>query len=371
MLAVRVLDSAQLEVFETATPQYAIEVEWLDGNSFQMSSDDHDVEPSSFATVDTAAKLEMATSLNATIYETVIRDLSGASSFPWAMVTEESSRRPELLFQSAMKSDGDDGVAMANLPTRYSYSDELKLARDYIVHFLTSLDIFNDVQIQPFKMLRNGREAWNVIARIEGTENPGEAVLIGAHYDSTSEKPLVRAPGAIDDGSGTAGVMTIAHALARLLKRQNKKGLSRTVLFGLFAGEEQGLVGSKYYVRHLLPANIKITNAILMDMVGYSDRYYGVKIEGTRDATIQKLMNKMAGNTREYAPELEVALSHYSFGSDHVSFQNAGIPAVLVIERDDTDYAEYHKSTDTVDHLDIRQALDILRGLATTLLDLC
>jgi Zn-dependent M28 family amino/carboxypeptidase len=59
-------------------------------------------------------------------------------------------------------------------------------------------------------------------------------------------------------------------------------------------------------------------------------------------------MRVVQSNTREYAPDLEINLSDNSFGSDHVSFQRAGIPAILGIELDDTNYPHYHRVTDTV-----------------------
>lgn len=59
-------------------------------------------------------------------------------------------------------------------------------------------------------------------------------------------------------------------------------------------------------------------------------------------------MKLVESNTHQYAPDLQVALSDNSFGSDHVSFQRAGIPAILGIELDDTNYPHYHRVTDTV-----------------------
>jgi Zn-dependent M28 family amino/carboxypeptidase len=81
-------------------------------------------------------------------------------------------------------------------------------------------------------------------------------------------------------------------------------------------------------------------------------------------------MRVVEGNTKEYAPELEVKLTDNSFGSDHVSFQRAGIPAVLAIELDDTNYPHYHRATDTVSETTPKQAVDIIKGFAATLVDL-
>jgi Zn-dependent M28 family amino/carboxypeptidase len=64
--------------------------------------------------------------------------------------------------------------------------------------------------------------------------------------------------------------------------------------------------------------------------------------------------------------------SFHSFGSDHVSFQRAGIPAVLLIELDDTDYPNYHRSTDVLNDQNVNgdQSIAILRGLAASVYEL-
>ena len=53
-----------------------------------------------------------------------------------------------------------------------------------------------------------------------------------------------------------------------------------------------------------------------------------------------------------------------------MSFQRAGIPAILAIEQDDTNYEFYHRAGDTVENINEAQACDILRGQAGTLVDL-
>lgn len=71
--------------------------------------------------------------------------------------------------------------------------------------------------------------------------------MISAHYDSRGSFGSTRAPGGDDDGSGTVGVLSIA----RTIKAKGIKFLSNVELV-LFAGEEQGLLGSKAYARKTL-----------------------------------------------------------------------------------------------------------------------
>lgn len=74
--------------------------------------------------------------------------------------------------------------------------------------------------------------------------NTTETVLLSAHYDSRGSFGSTRAPGADDDGSGTISVLGIARTIAR-------RGITfrKNVELCLFAGEEQGLYGSRAYAR--------------------------------------------------------------------------------------------------------------------------
>jgi Zn-dependent M28 family amino/carboxypeptidase len=84
----------------------------------------------------------------------------------------------------------------------------------------------------------------HVYSRYPSTEDTTETVLLSAHYDSRGSFGSVRAPGGNDDGSGTVGLL----AIARTIKRLGIKFRSNVELV-VFAGEEQGLLGSRHYAR--------------------------------------------------------------------------------------------------------------------------
>ena len=98
----------------------------------------------------------------------------------------------------------------------------------------------------------------------EGSENTTDTVLISAHYDSRGSFGSVRAPGGDDDGSGTTALLGIARVIAR-------KGIKfrKNVQICAFAGEEQGLYGSRYYARELYEKGANLTLMIQADMLGY------------------------------------------------------------------------------------------------------
>ena len=82
-------------------------------------------------------------------------------------------------------------------------------------------------------------DSFNVIAEIPGTTKPNEIVMVGGHFDSWHY-----GTGATDNAAGSA----VAMEVMRILKSLNLK-MDRTVRIGLWGGEEEGLLGSKAYVK--------------------------------------------------------------------------------------------------------------------------
>jgi len=199
------------------------------------------------------------------------------------------------------------------IKTRYTGTQANRDAADWIGAYFDQHEL--NSYTQTYSVPQRGT-SYNVIGEKIGHTKPGEIIVIGAHYDSTSQQPATLAPGAVDNGSGAAGVMVLA-AASRLMD------FSRTVEFIVFGGEEQGLYGSYHYVQEATREGKNIVGALIMDMIGYSNRYYGVKIEGTRDPAIQELMQLYDSNVRAYTTLTRVQSTN-SFGSDHVSFQEAG-----------------------------------------------
>ncbi len=127
------------------------------------------------------------------------------------------------------------------------------------------------------------RPARNVLAKIEGSDKnlKEECLIIGAHMDHLGIYPLGDVMnGANDNASGTAVVIEAA----RVMKLNGAKP-ARTVIFALWAGEEQGLCGSRYYVDHPVFLLEKTVANINLDMVGiggdkipFEGAYYGPEI---------------------------------------------------------------------------------------------
>lgn len=193
-------------------------------------------------------------------------------------------------------------------------------------------------------------KGFNVIAEIPGTDLKDEVVMIGAHLDSWHA-----GTGATDNASGSAVMMEAMRILKSL-------GTSprRTIRIGLWGGEEQGLIGSRNYVKRtfgerldksapydsirLTPAAEKF--AAYFNMDNGTGRYRGVYLqqnEGVRPIFREwlKPFAKMGASTLTYSN---------TSGTDHLSFDAIGLPGFQFIQ-DPIEYSSrtHHTSMDLLD----------------------
>ena len=241
---------------------------------------------------------------------------------------------------------------LASFPTRNSTSTAFTEAATWARTQLNNMNYATRLQT----VAVNGGKSRNIIAdKVGAGSDPRQVVIVTAHLDSINLAggPAASAPGADDNGSGSAGVLEIA----RVLQDQAAKHDLRLILFG---GEEQGLFGSKHYVGSLSGAEKKRIRAVVnMDMIGVSNQTTrSVLIEGAQlSQTVISGLSKAAGTYTQ----LTVETSLNPFASDHVPFINAGIPAVLTIEGADSANVNIHSAKDTLDKVDSELALEILR----------
>lgn len=211
-------------------------------------------------------------------------------------------------------------------------------------------------------------DAYNVIGMVEGTDATlkNEAIVIGAHYDhlghggqdSLSPNTADIHHGADDNASGTAAVLELARQLAK--EKKNK----RTLIFMAFGGEEEGLLGSKYYVNNPVWPLDKTVAMINLDMVG---RLNGEKLTvggiGTAGEWSElvnkenKLPLKVSGGLGgkeqwSYVADaalLKLQLNEDGFGpSDHSSFYGKQIPVLFFFTGT---HLDYHKPSDTAEKI--------------------
>jgi hypothetical protein len=207
-----------------------------------------------------------------------------------------------------------------------------------------------DVRYQNYS--RGGNALKNIIATSPGETTPERIYVLGAHIDTISQNPSTNAKGAEDNGSGSAAVLASAAALVG-------ERFDSTIELVLFSGEEQGLWGSDAYVDDAIANDRDVRSAVTFDMIAAWNNDYGVLIEG--EHAWQPLMTLMAAAVDTYT-SISRQFSYFSFGSDHVPFQDAGIPAILAIDLDWGSYPYYHSTGDTYNRTTPGLGLEIARA---------
>lgn len=210
----------------------------------------------------------------------------------------------------------------------------------------------------------------NVIGFIEGSDPvlKNEVVVVGAHLDHLGKRGDYIFNGADDNGSGSVGVLNLARAFVT-----NPEKPKRTVLFCLWTGEEEGLLGSRYYVQNPVFPLEKTVAYINMDMISrpYDEniirrmsRMFGVseipdlikKIKpanflpiifaaGSGLADILRNADQYVGLDL-YLMEVQATRGRGMGGSDHSSFASVNIPWIFCISAMTDDY---HQTSDSIE----------------------
>ncbi|MFQ5905445.1 MAG: M28 family peptidase, partial [bacterium] len=223
--------------------------------------------------------------------------------------------------------------------TRYSYTDSCWSAGQWIYDEFQSFGM--DASFHYYDV---GPDQWrNVIATIPGKRDSTVIVIICGHFDSISEDPWNLAPGAEDNGSGTAAVIEAARVLS-------KAEHMYTLRFICFSGEEQGLLGSANYVAEAFGRGDDIAAAMNFDMVGYTDdSHYDILV--LYDSISVWLGNLVMTGSRFSESEAH-SFRYTSPSSDHWYFQQYGYSATTSFHISRTHgYPYYHTINDTVGNL--------------------
>ncbi len=204
----------------------------------------------------------------------------------------------------------------------------------------------------------------NVIARIEGSRYPDETIIYMAHWDHLGTDPRLEGNqvfnGAIDNATGTAGVLAVAEAFATLSTPPE-----RSIVFLALTAEEAGLHGSAYYVSnpvYPLATTVAAINMDAMRSVWGPTRDLIVVGKGASELE-DHLARVAAEKSRTLTGEARPQEGMF-YRSDHFNFAKAGVPALYtsggidhiemgrefgLARRDEYTQLHYHKVTDEFD----------------------
>lgn len=175
----------------------------------------------------------------------------------------------------------------------------------------------------------------NVVGVVKGTQYPDSFLFLTAHYDhlgGMGEKIYI--PGANDNASGTAMLLTLAEYFS-------KNPLKYSIVFVAFAGEEAGLLGSKYFVDHS-PVDLKRIKFLFnLDLMGTGADGATVVNATLFEGAFAQLadINQRGGYLKTMNKRGEAA------NSDHYFFTLKGVPSFFMYLQD-SQYTAYHRVSD-------------------------
>ena len=215
-----------------------------------------------------------------------------------------------------------------------------------------------DIDVET-KFFTNDTQGYNVIAEIKGTDKKlkDEVVMLGGHLDSWHS-----GTGATDNGAGSI-VMMEAVRILKAIGVQPR----RTIRIALWSGEEEGLLGSRGYVKKtfgdpatmkLLPAHEKFSSYYNVD--NGTGKIRGVYLQGNEN--VRNIFKQWLAPFNDLGAKT-LTISNTG-GTDHLSFDAVGLPGFQFIQ-DPIEYGTrtHHSNMDTYDHLvpdDLKQAATIV-----------
>ena len=170
----------------------------------------------------------------------------------------------------------------------------------------------------------------NVVGVVRGIDPKvrDEYVAYSAHWDHFGIGPVVNGDsiynGAVDNASGVATVLTIAHAAAEGVKPR------RSQLFIFVTAEESGLLGSAYFGQHPTVPASKIIAALNIDVVNVNGRVRDLNVMGDNKSSLGPTLAQMVrAQGIRLSPDAHPEAGHF-YRSDHFSFAKVGIPSVSI-----------------------------------------
>jgi hypothetical protein len=200
----------------------------------------------------------------------------------------------------------------------------------------------------------------NLVAVVEGRDPRlrAEYVAVSAHLDHVGVRPGRPDSifnGADDNASGVAGLLALAEAFNRREARP-----ARSILFLVPSGEEKGLWGSAYWMRHPTVPLGDVVADLNMDLIGrnWTD---SVIVSGAEMSTLGETLRRVTGRH----PELRMASvadrwpeERIFYRSDHYNFALRGVPVLFFTSGTHTDY---HQPSDATERIDTEKASRLVR----------
>lgn len=292
-------------------------------------------------------------------YETVIGRLSGYLKMARTTLWEGEKEEPEMSVFYISPETASKMLGKKYKPFKISE----KIARKGESE---TFSVSANFRIEVEKV-QNKLSTENVLGYIEGSERPGELLVVTSHYDHLGMRDGEIYNGADDDGSGTVALMEIA----RVMSKMNSEGITprRSVLFMAVSGEEKGLLGSLFYTNNpVFPLDSTVAN-LNIDMIGRNDEDHEPNSEYIYVIGSDRLsttLHKISEKTNDDCCNIELDYTYndpndpnrFYYRSDHYNFVKNNIPAIFYFSGV---HEDYHKPTDTPDKIQYKKLASIVK----------
>ena len=204
------------------------------------------------------------------------------------------------------------------------------------------------------------RQAFNVIGMIPGSDPAlrHEAIVVGAHYDHLGIGRAVGGDsiynGADDDASGSVAVLEIARALAR------GPAPRRSVVFFLATGEEVGMRGTRWYLRHPVVPLDSTAAGFFVEMIGRPDSLAGGPGRGWLTGYERSTVGRMLADAGvPLVPDPRPAQNFFE-RSDNTPFARLGVPAHVISSFNL--HGDYHRPSDEAQRIDFTHMAAVIQA---------
>ncbi|MCT8986862.1 M28 family metallopeptidase [Shewanella phaeophyticola] len=264
----------------------------------------------------------------------IIHDTKPAS-YPWSVVENSWTGLQQDLVLAKAEQDARiqvEGWITLNSAKRLFDKAGLSLSAlmDRAADSALNVDLAQTASIK-FANKAEYADSYNVVATLTGSSQADEHIVFTAHWDHIGKDDSKEGDqiynGALDNASGTAGILEIARQFAKQAKAG--KGLKRSVTFIATTGEEQGLLGSRYYAANPIYPIDKTVAVFNLDSTNIYGKTKDYTIVGKGQSELEVYLNQAAATQNRVTTGESNPASGGFFRSDHFSFAKLGVPAVF------------------------------------------
>jgi len=244
---------------------------------------------------------------------------------------------------------------LVDIGTRFTGSKTCKTAAEFIYNRFKELEL--DVYIDPWRYLRY--KCQNVVATLNGTDPSSDAIfLLCAHYDTIGDSP-----GANDDGSGIAAMLSIANITS-------KYSFNHTIRFLATSGEEVGLYGSHDYARKLYERDENIVAVLNIDTIGNTTKKGDNVVYLLKPDRSEWISSLIKETSQTYKVNIGLTVLHVdNRGNDHQSFLNYGYDAVQFVQLARGNYP-MHTPQDTIEKINYTYLIKVTKLILASTIEL-